>query len=266
MTHDKENAALQVASLKKELEAKKKEVIKLTGERDALKEAAKQKKTGSGASAKEVKELADLRQQVLHGSARETVLREQLESLSNRMIERGSAGASHVSVSSTANAVALAGDMKPDYTGLASLLTAASPAVASTYDCLSVFYSGSYPSALPASPQLGPAARGNSCRRRACNLTHGCKAIDFDSMNSHRLWSGASEGSCGTFRLEQFLEFGAFTLVQQDKFIAALSARCLEHSGSHEFLLHHEPANGAESKICLIWLANDYEFSSFFKS
>jgi len=132
MTQDKENAALQVASLKKELEAKKKEVIKLTGERDALKEAAKQKKTGSGASAKDVKELADLRQQVLQGSARETVLREQLESLSNRMIERGSAGASHASVSSTADAVALAGAMKPDYTGMASLLTAASSAVAST--------------------------------------------------------------------------------------------------------------------------------------
>jgi hypothetical protein len=59
-------------SLKKELEAKKKEVIKLTGERDALREAAKQKKTGSGASAKEVKELADLRQQVLQGSARDS--------------------------------------------------------------------------------------------------------------------------------------------------------------------------------------------------
>ena len=65
----------EVANLKKELVAKKKEVKDLTAERDA----ALKKKPGPGATAKESKELVDLRGQVLQGSAREKVLREQLD-------------------------------------------------------------------------------------------------------------------------------------------------------------------------------------------
>jgi hypothetical protein len=112
----------EVANLKKELVAKKKEVKDLTAERDA----ALKKKPGPGATAKESKELVDLRGQVLQGSAREKVLREQLDALHKLLAAGGSAvtspQASVADPTTLTKAMELA---QPNYSGLASLLAAA---------------------------------------------------------------------------------------------------------------------------------------------
>ena len=118
----------QLTDVKKELTTKKKALTTLTTERDAL----KAKKTPAVASATEVKELAKLRVAAIEASAREKLLLQQIQQLQDRLQENSGARATQASANATADAVAIAGAMKPDYSGLASLLqAAAAPAAAS---------------------------------------------------------------------------------------------------------------------------------------